>query len=160
MAETGALIPPRRRALWRCLLVVFVLGSIGWLAWPTAGASDNSQQADDIARRFCTPIANEARVDDKERSAVEMKVDVPVNPPDPARPSRTVSIRQGDVVEFVLNSPLPGAVGVHGLSDIRPVREGQTIRIKFRAVYGGRFPLHFHGIDESHYELMALEIRP
>ena len=37
------------------------------------------------------------------------------------------------------------------------IREDAVVRNK--AIYSGRFPLHFHGIDLSHFEIAVLEVR-
>jgi hypothetical protein len=68
-------------------------------------------------------------------------------------------VRQGQVVEFRVRSAREGALAVHGLTDVIRVRAGQDVVVRFKALYGGRFPLHFHGPDLSHFEVAVLEVR-
>ncbi|HSV81352.1 MAG TPA: hypothetical protein VLK85_19320 [Ramlibacter sp.] len=113
---------------------------------------------DDLARQFCVPVPAEARVAAAQPPAIEQRVAVSAAPPPPHAPSRVVTARRGEVVHLVVQGPVDGAAGIHGISDILAVRSGEAVRIAFRAAYTGRFPLHFHGVDGSHFELLALEV--
>lgn len=70
------------------------------------------------------------------------------------------TIRQGEVVEFAVTTSRPGFVIVHGLTDMLPLDAAGTTLVSFRAIYSGRFALHFHGEDGSHFELTALNVMP
>jgi hypothetical protein len=70
------------------------------------------------------------------------------------------TIHQGEVVQFVVTTDRPGAVIVHGLSDMLPLDVKGTTLVAFKAAYSGRFALHFHGDDGSHFELAALNVMP
>jgi hypothetical protein len=70
------------------------------------------------------------------------------------------TIHQGEVVQFVVTTDRPGAVIVHGLSDMQTLDVKGTTLVSFKAVYSGRFALHFHGTDGSHFELTALNVMP
>ena len=70
------------------------------------------------------------------------------------------TINQGDVVEFAVTTDRPGSVIVHGISDMLPLKVAGPTLGSFRAIYSGRFALHFHGPDGSHFELTALNVMP
>ena len=123
-----------------------------------ASASENS---DAIASQFCATNAPEARVTPADKVDRHYSVDVPLETPLMGMPSAAVhSIAKGEVVQFEVVSPRPGQVAVHGLLDAETVQIGSVVRVAFRAVYTGRFPLHFHGADGSHFEIAALEVLP
>jgi hypothetical protein len=70
------------------------------------------------------------------------------------------TISQGEVVEFAVTTRRPGFVIVHGLSDPLPLNVAGTTLVSFRAIYSGRFALHFHGDDGAHFELTSLNVMP
>jgi hypothetical protein len=83
----------------------------------------------------------------------------------PANPLNFLSatehtIGQGEVVQFAVTTDRPGFVIVHGLSDMLPLDVKGTTLVSFKAVYSGRFALHFHGSDGAHFELTALNVMP
>ena len=123
-----------------------------------ATAGENS---DAIALQFCLTNTPEARVTPADKVDRHYSVDVPLETPLTGMPSAAVhSIAKGEVVQFEVVSPRPGQVAVHGLLDAETVQVGSVVRVAFRAVYTGRFPLHFHGADGSHFEIAALEVLP
>ena len=69
-------------------------------------------------------------------------------------------IARGEVVEFRITAPIEGAASVHGLSDLVLMKAGERATLRFRAIYSGRFPLHFHGADGSHIGVWALDVAP
>lgn len=85
---------------------------------------------------------------------------VPKSSPTSFVSPREETVRQGDVIEFAVTSPRPGAVVVHGFFDPQPIPTSGRVTVAFRAIYSGRFALHFHGNDGSHFELMALNVLP
>jgi hypothetical protein len=70
------------------------------------------------------------------------------------------TISQGEVVQFAVTTDRSGFVIVHGLSDLLPLDVKGTTLVSFKAVYSGRFALHFHGSDGSHFELTSLNVMP
>lgn len=119
------------------------------------------EDSDAIASPFCATNAPEARVTPADTVDQHYSVDVPLETPPMGMPSAAVhSIAKGEVVQFEVISPRPGQVAVHGLLDAETVQVGSVVRVAFRAVYTGRFPLHFHGADGSHFEIAALEVLP
>jgi len=70
------------------------------------------------------------------------------------------TVHQRDVVRVSVASPRDGAVTVHGLSDLQPISADGHVTFEFRAIYSGRFPVHFHGMDGSHIEIAAFEVMP
>ena len=123
-----------------------------------ATAGENS---DAIALQFCLTNTPEARVTPADKVDRHYSVDVPLETPLVGMPSAAVhSIAKGEVVQFEVVSPRPGQVAVHGLLDAETVQVGSVLSVAFRAVYTGRFPLHFHGADGSHFEIAALEVLP
>jgi len=107
---------------------------------------------------FCVPVASEAQVAVGEKVDHRLSVNVPADPPPPNVAAPAVSVRQADVVSFAVSSPVEGAVGVHGLSTITPVYPEKPVDVTFRAAFTGRFSLHFHGIDGSHFEVANIEV--
>lgn len=116
----------------------------------------------DLVRQFCAPAPSETLVAEGDGADRHFDLRVPTKPPTaeasfttPAHP-----INQHDVITLSITSPTYGAVGIHGITAIKEVSQGQQIDLAFRAVYSGRFAVHFHGVDGSHYELVALEVAP
>jgi hypothetical protein len=67
--------------------------------------------------------------------------------------------RKDEVVEFRVRSQRKGGLAVHGLSNLVKIESGTESIVRLKAIYTGRFPLHFHGNDGSHFEIAVLEIR-
>jgi hypothetical protein len=111
---------------------------------------------------FCTPVAPEARIDGDATTDYVFAANVSIGSPNPLAISQGVvalhRVRAGSIVEFRVHSAEAVAVGVHGLSEIVPIESHGEARIRFRAIYTGRFPLHVHGMDGSHYEIAAIEV--
>jgi len=42
--------------------------------------------------------------------------------------------------------------------DVSPLTVDVPTSVTFRALYSGRFPMHFHGKDGSHFEVVVFEI--
>lgn len=134
-----------------CMLIV-----IG--AWPAPSGPGAALTPDDIARQFCMPVPTAAQVSSAEAITRESSVLVPEMTPAYDAVSSSMSVRKGDVVKITVSSRAAGAVGVHGLSPIYAIRPGEPISIKFRAIYSGRFPLHFHGTDGAHFALISIDV--
>lgn len=116
---------------------------------------------DENALQFCAANVAESRVIPTDKIDRHYSVDIPLETPQMGMSSVVVySIAKGEVVQFEVASPRPGKVVVHGLLDAEAVQVGSVVRVAFRAVYTGRFPLHFHGADDSHFEIAALEVLP
>lgn len=116
----------------------------------------------DLVRQFCAPAPSETLVAEGAGADRHFDLLVPTKPPTaeasfttPAHP-----VAQHDVISLTITSPIHGAVGIHGITAIEEVSQGQRIALAFRAVYSGRFAVHFHGVDGTHYELVALEVAP
>lgn len=124
------------------------------------GATTPSSEAG-LYAAFCSPPPEAARISSVEPVAhviaASVPADTPTSPLLDGQPTRP--IRMGEAVEFIVSSPREGALAVHGLSDLVLVDTGDAVRVRFRAIYSGRFPLHFHGADGSHFEIAVLEIR-
>lgn len=75
------------------------------------------------------------------------------------RVATPVKVRRNAVLEFDVQSPRRGGLAVHGLSDLVRIETGKEAKVRLRAIYSGRFPLHFHGIDGSHFEIAVVEVR-
>ena len=121
----------------------------------------SDENSDGISLQFCATNAPDARVTSIDKIDRYYSVGVPLETPLMGMSSAAAhSIAKGDVVQFEVISPRPGKVAVHGLLDAKTVQAGSVVRVTFRAVYTGRFPLHFHGADGSHFEIAALEVLP
>ena len=141
-----------------------------WLGWSAIGLvaaggmaavlAAKSPSDADPALAFCAPTAAQAQVGPADVPDHHYAARVPADNPASVSSPTTYPIGQGDVVVFDVASPRPGLVAVHGLHDLQAVQIGGTVHVAFRAIYSGRFPLHFHGTDGSHFEIAALEVLP
>jgi len=128
------------------------------LLWhPTSG--ETAPVADPPAD-FCILAPKEAHADIAAPANVDAGVEVPAQTPPPGLMAESRSATQGDVVRVTVRSSRAGSVIVHGLMDARTIDSAGTVTVAFRAIYAGRFPLHFHGLDGSHFEVLAFEVRP
>ena len=155
--------PPPRRTVPTAARVAAVVGAalVAGLAIAAALTPPPQQTVDEaFYDQFCTPVPPAAVV----AAAVpaDHRIDVRVPPvagaPDLERDSHATPIGRGNVVEIRITAPIAGAASVHGLSDLVVMRAGESATLRFRAIYSGRFPLHFHGADGSHYGVWALDI--
>ena len=140
-----------------------------WLGWSVIGlvaaagvaAAFAPRQAEgDASLAFCVTTPAEAQVDAGTARDHRYAARVPDANPTVAVGAASYPIAQGEVVEFDVASPRLGQVTVHGLHELETVQPGGTVKVSFRAIYSGRFPLHFHGADGSHFEIAALEVLP
>ena len=158
---TGRAAPllSRRRA---AALLVVLTGLCGLAAaLPMLRASAPAPIDPALAAQFCAQAPVEAHATVTEPADRRYAVEVPVaNREFGQAADRSFSIVQGDVVRFTVSSPRPGMVAVHGLMDVVPVQVDGVVTVAFRALYSGRFPLHFHGADGSHFEIVALDVMP
>jgi len=109
---------------------------------------------------FCIPAPDEARVPAGVGANEHFAVTVPLATPSDPLSAQVLTARQDDVVEYKVFALRPGAVAVHGLLDPVSVDVGGRTTVAFKAIYSGRFPLHFHGEDGSHFELAGLNVMP
>ncbi len=113
------------------------------------------------ALAFCATAPAEAHAGPADRANVSFATRVPRETPSAGLMAATsVKAAKGDVVRVSVSSPRDGGIAVHGLMDVRPISAGQRVSIEFRAIYSGRFPVHFHGADGSHFEIAAIEVMP
>ena len=150
----------RSRALSRGAAAAVLASTVAAAAfawWSPATGTAGSAMADP----FCSTTPAEAHAAPEEPANVSMSVAVPLKDPAIGEMSATSAIAtQGDVVRVSVASPREGGVAVHGLYDVRPIAADGRVTIEFRAIYSGRFPIHFHGADGSHIEIASFEVRP
>ncbi|HEX2547501.1 MAG TPA: hypothetical protein VHL79_21640 [Ramlibacter sp.] len=105
-----------------------------------------------------TPFAPEVLGEARHR----FEVAVPAINPLPGRAdARTFVVVRGDVIQVRVDAPPRGGfVAVHGILEEHRVKPSGSIYVKLQAKYSGRFPLHFHGADGSHFEVAVFEVRP
>lgn len=113
-----------------------------------------------IAPSVALPSDRTAVVSATDKRDYRFEVSVPEATPESFVSQREETVKQGEVIEFVVTSPRSGQVVVHGLLDPKTVDVNGRVTVSFRAIYTGRFALHFHGSDGSHFELMALNVLP
>jgi hypothetical protein len=153
----------RNRALGRgaaAAVLASTVAAAGFAWWFPADGRAGSAAAV-MADPFCATAPADAHATPEDAANVSMNVAVPRT--DPAIGEMAVAsaiAAQGDVVRVSVASPREGGVAVHGLFDVRPIAAGGHVTIEFRAIYSGRFPIHFHGADGSHIEIAAFEVRP
>jgi hypothetical protein len=151
---------PRSSSVARGLFVVVALLSVGAICWglsmPNGQGAGRSFLAD-LCLGSTTPV--EARVSD-EAADLRLSVVVPEHAPTGPLDAKAQTAKKGQVIAYDILSRQTGAVAVHGLLEPVPVQAGQTIHVVFRAIYSGRFPLHFHGADGSHFEIAGMDVLP
>jgi hypothetical protein len=102
-----------------------------------------------------------SKVSAADRRDHRYEVAVPDATPTSFISAETHTVKQGDVIEIaVISSHRPGAVAVHGFFEPQPLASDGSLVVAFRVIYSGRFALHFHGADGSHFELMVLNVMP
>jgi len=154
-AKAGA-TSARRLVGWSILGLVAAAGTAaGLLPEVVAGALPATAPAE-----YCATSPAQARVDPQTAPDHQYEASVPADNPVALVSTRSYTVRKGDVIAFAVASSRPGRIAVHGLHDLQDVQIGGTVQIAFRTLYSGRFPLHFHGADGSHFELAALEVQP
>ena len=151
---------PRRLRRWLGWSAIGLFAAGGAAAVIAPSLQARPQSPADAALAFCATTPADALVTSSDTPDHRYAARVPADNPANILSSTSYSIAKGDVIEFDVASPRPGMVAVHGLHDLQAVQAGGTISIAFRAIYTGRFPLHFHGADGSHFELAALEVLP
>jgi hypothetical protein len=126
------------------------------------GAEVAARNSPDPLDAFCLPPAAEAVVSAADPADVDLVAKVPqIDPSLPVLDNPAlapIQVRRGQVIQFRVASDRDGGLAVHGLSSLIRLHRGQAI-VRFRAIYAGRFPLHFHGLDSSHFEIAVLEVR-
>jgi hypothetical protein len=158
---------PRRRAVLERVLAAAAGGSalvavaglcIAAFWTPGLGVAANT----DLYAQFCTPVPGAAVVPERVSADHRIDVRVPLSAmaPELDGDSHATQILRGEVVELRITAPIEGAASVHGLSDLVRMPAGGQARLRFRAIYSGRFYLHFHGADGSHFGVWALNISP
>ena len=151
---------PSRSVLAAVLVGVGVVAGLAIAAVRTPGPTTTVDAA--LYAQFCTPVPPAAVTTDADAADHRIDVRVPrtLTAPDLDGDSHATQIARGDVVEFSIIAPIEGAASVHGLSDLVLMKAGERATLRFRAIYGGRFPLHFHGADGSHFGVWALNVSP
>lgn len=147
----------------RRLVLVWIGGGgivAAGLAAAYVGAAHDATPALDAAA-FCLVVPPTAVVAAEARRDDHFDVRVPdVDPPEGLPFATSRPVREGEVVEFTVSSRRAGQLAVHGLTDMEPIAAGGSRTFAFRAIYSGRFPLHFHGPQGQHVEIAALDILP
>lgn len=144
----------------RLPFMILLLGAMVGLPGLVRSSSDNAAEELGSYAVYCTPAPEAARVDRAARIDHRFRVEVvatderPVTVPD----SAMHRVRRGGSIEFQIRSAAEGAIAVHGLSELVLVKPDRPAVVRFRGLYPGRFPLHFHGADGAHYEIAALEV--
>jgi hypothetical protein len=150
-----------RRAIAAATLASTALAAAIALVTPVQPRSAVSPKEAWLAAQFCLPPPEAAHATARDTANLAMSVGVPRTDPrvGDMAPTRA-TVHQRDVVRVSVASPRDGAVTVHGLSDLQPISADGHVTFEFRAIYSGRFPVHFHGMDGSHIEIAAFEVMP
>lgn len=146
----------KRLVLALCIIFGAALIMTAWFLPATAKPSSVIPESE-----FCLLAPKEAHASAEDPASVDFRAAVPVIAPDFASTGMTAtSARANDVVRVTVSSPHAGQIAVHGLLDPQRVDENGSVTIQFRAIYSGRFPIHFHGDDGSHIEIAAVDVLP
>ena len=154
----------RLRAVPRRVLAAALTGTglVAGLAIAAAWAPGSDPAVPALYAQFCTPVPAAAVVTEADAPARRIEVRVPRGLVASAidDEAHSTQIARGDVVELDVVAPIDGAASVHGLSDLVVMKARERATLRFRAIYSGQFPLHFHGVDGSHVGVWALNISP
>jgi hypothetical protein len=144
-----------RRALAGAILIgVTTTVLCAWL-------QPSHEQSVPMADAFCALAPQQARATPGDPADLQFAATVPLEtPPAGLMANYNLAATQGDVIRVSVSSPRDGGVAVHGLLDVRPIAADGKVTVEFRAIYSGRFPVHFHGADGSHFEIAAIEVMP
>lgn len=158
-AQAAATPPaPRRRPLGiAAVLLLLAAGGGALYAAMPRGQADTAA----LDPAWCAPSPPQARADPAGAADRELDVQVPVaNRAFGEAADGGLQLTQGQVVKVRVHTPRPGGVAVHGLMETAPLAVGSETTVAFRAIYSGRFPLHFHGADGSHFEIAVFQVLP
>ena len=158
LAEAAAAAPLRRLRPWLGWSLIGLLALAGAVAMLGPTLHARAQPTADDTLAMCATTAADAVVTPADTPQHRYQALVPADNPRNGLYATAYPVRKGDVIEFEIQSSRAGKVAVHGFHDLQSVRVGGPTTIAFRAIYSGRFPVHFHGIDGSHFELAALEV--
>lgn len=140
-------------------IILLTISGLSAAAYCTRDGNSGQLDTAKLAKQFCVSLPAGSLVEARTQADHELHVVVDsAQPPVNEAPRMSTSVKKGGVIRFVVRSSIAGAVGVHGLSEIVPINSGEVVEIWFRAIYTGRFPLHFHGLDGTHVEVGALEV--
>jgi hypothetical protein len=152
-ARIGPHIMRKRLAIVSACLAAAAVGALAVVA-PRQQAFDPLTDAASLCtsdQPFSTELLGEPRH--------RFEVGVPLRTPLPGQgeaPSFTVS--RGDILQVRVDAARGGHVAVHGILEEHRVKVNDAIHVKLQARYSGRFPLHFHGDDGSHFEVAVFEV--
>lgn len=160
--ETQTITINSQKARWNNRVLAGIVVTTSLFAWSVAAWTDPpSSSGTDVLAAFCMPPPPDAVVPDGVKADRLVDADVPVaavkGPTLEA--AQSLGVHKGDVVEFHVRSPVPGGLAVHGLTDLIRLDKNGFAVVRLKAIYEGRFPLHFHGLDGSHMEIYVLEVR-
>jgi hypothetical protein len=120
-------------------------------------------EEEDMFAALCITAPRPAIVPDGAKAQHVFRLAVPALTPAAAAidENQTPPLRVGKnrVIEIQISATRKGALAVHGLTGLARVDPGTLATLRFRSIYTGRFPVHFHGVDGSHFEIAVLEIR-
>lgn len=141
------------------VLASLVVAAVGALAFAAARRQQAFDPLADVAS-LCTseqPFSLELLGEPSHR----FEVKVPLLTPLPGQgDAPSFAVRRGDILQVRVDAPRGGYVAVHGILDEHRVKVNDAIHVKLQARYSGRFPLHFHGDDGSHFEVAVFEVAP
>ena len=148
-----------RRLVGILILVLLLAGGVA--TWLIGRAGRVDAAPDDMFAIYCLPVPQAAIVDRGVPATESVRISVPRDTPKVPSldASAALTVHPGDVVEFRVTSPRTGALAVHGLSELVRIAPETVGVVRFRAIYAGRFPLHFHGLDQSHFEVAVVEVQ-
>lgn len=153
-----------RNSKRRLLLALGCVSAGGVVAFARSRFSlGRSERAEvDMFADYCVTVPPEAIVEPTTRADEIIDAIVPMSNPDSAvldeQKQRSRKVGKNQVIEFRVSSGRKGALAVHGLSELVRIDPSRAEVVRFKAIYSGRFPLHFHGEDMSHFEISVLEI--
>ena len=152
--------PSAKNRSRRGLAVAALAAVVAVVAFASLRPSHGEAIAAATDPEFCAVAPTEALAGPADRADVQLNATVPIETPTEWVVADSVPAAKGNVVRVSVTSPRDGGIAVHGLMDLRPMHAGERITVEFRAIYSGRFPIHFHGADGSHIEIAAVEVMP
>lgn len=143
-----------------CIIVFALLCTLGALYGARGFFISENQGLIDFNSSICTSAGVKSapllgNIDRRLTAAIPE-----ANPADPTLTAETYSVKKGAIIEYEVTSTRAGEITVHGLLEPQALVVGSVTKVVFRAFYSGRFPLHFHGTDGSHFAVSEIHVMP
>lgn len=136
---------------------LFGVVGIGLAAQMLGPATAFDPLTDALICSSTSPFTSEAELGEP---AKFFEATVPDSNPLPNATAPAYEVAQGEVIQVRVGTGRPGSVAMHGILEGHALRTHDYVFVRLKVKYSGRFPLHFHGKDGSHFEIAVFEVSP